>query len=254
MECLVKQTHRLPRLCFDAQRCALVTAGADFNADAFVSECRARASLETLLRDLAVFGGAAHAALLDALNTHFAAFNGLSATLAQHTQRLAPVQHSVGELLARIDAWLAALEKLEAQHSELHARAAEATRLRVIAQTLRSALATTQKLERALDVGARHGGYPYAAFFHAKGHGALHDRLSLAMCEAVRPHLRSALEADAAERGVPAADADTLAAIMLYACVGLASGQGMPDEATLATARRYLRALLDEFRKGSSTD
>lgn len=150
MECLVKQTHRLPRLCFDTQRCALVTAGSDFSADAFVSECRARASLETLLRDLAVFGGAAHAALLDALNTHFAAFNGLSATLTQHTQRLEPVQHSVGELVARIDAWLAALEQLEAQHSELHARAAEATRLRVIAQTLRSALATTQKLERAL--------------------------------------------------------------------------------------------------------
>ena len=111
-----------------------------------------------------------------------------------------------------------------------------------------------EKLDRAIDAGARHGGYAYAAFFHAEGHGALHDRLSLAMCEAVRPHLRSALEADAAVRGEIAPDADVLAAIMLYACVGLASGQGMPDEATLATARRYLRALLDEFRKGGSTD
>ena len=111
-----------------------------------------------------------------------------------------------------------------------------------------------EKLERALDVGARHGGYPYAAFFHAKGHGALHDRLSLAMCEAVRPHLRSALEADAAERGVPAADADTLAAIMLYACVGLASGPDMPDDAAVAAARRYLRALLVEFRSTDATD
>ena len=109
-----------------------------------------------------------------------------------------------------------------------------------------------EKLERALAVGARHGGYPYAAFFHAEGHGALHDRLSLAMCEAVRPHLRAALEADAAERGAPAAGADELAAIMVYACVGLASGPGMPDGAANAAARRYLRALLAEFRSGGA--
>lgn len=29
-------------------------------------------------------------------------------------------------------------------------------------------------------------------FSITEGHGALHDRLSLAMCEAVRPHLRAA--------------------------------------------------------------
>ena len=83
-----------------------------------------------------------------------------------------------------------------------------------------------EKLERALETGARHGGYPYAEFFHAQGHGALHDRLSLAMCEVVRPHLREALETDAAERGVATRDADELAAIMVYGCVGLASGPG----------------------------
>ena len=105
-----------------------------------------------------------------------------------------------------------------------------------------------EKLGRALEAGAAHGGYPYAAFFHAEGAGALHDRLSLAMCEAVRPHLRTALELDATERGASAADADQLAAIMTYGCVGLASGPDMPDEAALAAARRYLRALLAEFR------
>lgn len=47
-----------------------------------------------------------------------------------------------------------------------------------------------ERIDRALETGARHGGYPYAEFFHKEGHGALHDRLSLAMCEAVRPHLR----------------------------------------------------------------
>lgn len=109
-----------------------------------------------------------------------------------------------------------------------------------------------ERLDRALATGARHDGYPYADFFHAAGHGALHDRLSLAMCEAVRPHLRRALEADAAERGAAAKDADELAAIMVYGCVGLASGPGMPDEAALAAARRYLRALVAEFRAGGS--
>ncbi|OUO35127.1 TetR/AcrR family transcriptional regulator [Olsenella sp. An290] len=115
-------------------------------------------------------------------------------------------------------------------------------------------LTLDERLELALAAGARHGGYPYAAFFHAEGHGALHDRLSLAMCEAVRPHLRAALEADAAERGAPPSGADELAAIMVYACVGLASGPGMPDEAAVTAARRYLRVLLAEFRKGSATD
>ena len=115
-------------------------------------------------------------------------------------------------------------------------------------------LSLDEKLERALTSGARHGGYPYAAFFHAEGHGALHDRLSLAMCEAVRPHLRTALEEDAAERGASAGDADELAAIMVYACVGLASGPGMPNEAAVKAARRYLRVLLAEFRKGSASD
>ena len=114
-------------------------------------------------------------------------------------------------------------------------------------------LSLDEKLEQALELGASDD-YPYAAFFHTEGHGALHDRLSLAMCEAVRPHLRAALEADAARWGEAAPDADELAAIMVYACVGLASGPDMPDEAAVAAARRYLRALLAEFRKGSTAD
>lgn len=114
-------------------------------------------------------------------------------------------------------------------------------------------LSLDEKLEQALELGASED-YPYAAFFHTEGHGALHDRLSFAMCEAVRPHLRAALEADAARWGGAAPDADELAAIMVYACVGLASGPDMPDEAAVAAARRYLRALLAEFRKGSTAD
>lgn len=65
-------------------------------------------------------------------------------------------------------------------------------------------LSLDERLDRALELGAA-GGYPYAAFFHAEGHGALHDRLSLAMCEAVRPHLRAAL---ALPRGLRRAGAD----------------------------------------------
>ena len=74
------------------------------------------------------------------------------------------------------------------------------------------------------------------------------------MCEAVRPHLRAALEADAASRGSSAPDADELAAIMTYGAVGLASGPGMPDGDATAAARRYLRALLAEFRSGGAAD
>lgn len=106
-------------------------------------------------------------------------------------------------------------------------------------------------LERTLAAGASHEGYPYADFFHAEGAGTLHDRLSLGMCEAVRPHLQGALERDAAHRGASARDADELAAIMVYGCIGLASGPGMPDEAAIAAARRYLRMLIDEFRSES---
>ena len=58
-----------------------------------------------------------------------------------------------------------------------------------------------ERLDRAVSLASGHASFPHEAYFHAEGHGALHDRLSLAMCEAVRPHLRAALEADAASRG-----------------------------------------------------
>lgn len=107
-----------------------------------------------------------------------------------------------------------------------------------------------EKIDRAVGLCGDHGAFPHAAYFHGEGRGTLHDRLSLAMCEAVRPHLRAALELDAALRGGSAADADELAGIMVYGCVPLASGPGMPDGAALAAARRYLGALLAEFRSG----
>ena len=43
----------------------------------------------------------------------------------------------------------------------------------------------------------------------------------------------------------------SLASIMAYGCVGLASGPGMPDGASLAAARRYLGALVAEFPLGA---
>ena len=77
----------------------------------------------------------------------------------------------------------------------------------------------------------------------------LHDRLSLGICEAVRPHLRSALELDAALRGSEPGDAEALSSMMVYSCIGLASGSDMPDTEAAATARRYLKALVAEFRR-----
>ncbi|MDN0070167.1 TetR/AcrR family transcriptional regulator [Collinsella ihumii] len=116
-----------------------------------------------------------------------------------------------------------------------------------------------EKLDRAISIATDHAAFPHRGYFHAEGQGALHDRLSLAMCEAVRPHVAAALELDAASRGMVAHDADALASIMVYGCVGLSSGPGMPDRAAAQAARRYLHALLAEFRSagadgGVSTD
>lgn len=108
-----------------------------------------------------------------------------------------------------------------------------------------------EKVERAVAIAGEHD-FPHAGYFHEEGHGALHDRLSLALCEEVRPHLASALRLDALERGADASDAGELAAIMTYGCVGLASGPGMPNAAALAAARRYLGALVAEFRAGGT--
>lgn len=111
-----------------------------------------------------------------------------------------------------------------------------------------------EQLERALAIGGARDGWEHAGFFHAEGHDALHDRLSLALCAAVRPHLRAALERDAAGRGVAASDADELAALMVYGCIGLAAGPGMPDEKALAAARRYFTALVATFRAGGAAN
>lgn len=109
-------------------------------------------------------------------------------------------------------------------------------------------IALEEKVDRALAIGL--GGFPCEDFFHAGAHGALHDRLSLAICEEVRPHLRSALELDAVMRGASAADADGVASMMTYGCVGLASCGGGSCDA--AFVRRYLRALVAEFRAGAA--
>ena len=110
-------------------------------------------------------------------------------------------------------------------------------------------LSLDEKIDRAIDVMADHDAFPYREFFHENGEGTLHDRLSLGICEAVRPHLRSALELDAALRGAAADDAEALSSMMVCSCIGLASGLGMPDEGAAAVARRYLKALVAEFRR-----
>ena len=66
-------------------------------------------------------------------------------------------------------------------------------------------LSLDEKLDRAIEAGSDPGAFDHADFFHAEGNGALHDRLSLGMCEAVQPHLRAALELDALLRAAPGA-------------------------------------------------
>ena len=115
------------------------------------------------------------------------------------------------------------------------------------------ALSLDEKVGRCIGAMSDHAAFPHAAYFHAEAHGALHDRLSLGLCEAVRPHLRAALELDAMLRGMPAGDANELAALMVYGCIGLASGPGMPDARTTDAARRYLSALIAEFRSNPAS-
>lgn len=110
-----------------------------------------------------------------------------------------------------------------------------------------TSLGLDDQLEQALAYGADHEHFPYASFFHAEGSDALHDRLSLGICEAVRPHLRAALERDAAARGRVAHDADAFAAFMVYGCIGPASRDPRDGDA-VAAARRCLRACVEAFR------
>ena len=114
------------------------------------------------------------------------------------------------------------------------------------------ALSLDEKIEGAIAVATEHAAFPHGSRLHAEGNGTLHDRLSLGICEAVRPHMQAALELDAARRGAPAGDAALLASMMVHACVGLASGPGMPDDAAADAARRYLGALVAEYRRGPS--
>ncbi len=114
-------------------------------------------------------------------------------------------------------------------------------------------LTLDEKLDRAIALGSDPNAFEHAAYFHAEENGALHDRLSLGMCEAVRPHLRAALELDAALHGAPAGDADELAALMTYGCIGLVSGPSMPDANATAALKRYLSALVAAFRLGPAS-
>lgn len=113
-------------------------------------------------------------------------------------------------------------------------------------------LSLDEKIEGAIAVATEHAAFPHGSRLHAEGNGTLHDRLSLGICEAVRPHMQAALELDAARRGAPAGDAALLASMMVHACVGLASGPGMPDDAAADAARRYFGALVAEYRRGPS--
>ena len=114
------------------------------------------------------------------------------------------------------------------------------------------ALSLDEKIEGAIAAATEHAAFPHGSRLHAEGNGTLHDRLSLGICEAVRPRMQAALELDAARRGAPAGDAALLASMMVHACVGLASGPGMPDAAAADAARRYLGALVAEYRRGPS--
>ncbi len=111
-------------------------------------------------------------------------------------------------------------------------------------------LTLDEKITRAIQTASNHDSFPYASLFHAEGSSTLHDRLSLGLAEAVRSHLKAAIELDALQRNAPIDGAEELAAIMTYSCIGLASGTDMPNESAIRAAERYFNALINEFRKG----
>ena len=114
------------------------------------------------------------------------------------------------------------------------------------------ALSLDEKIEGAIAAATEHAAFPHGSRLHAERTGTLHDRLTLGKCEAAPPLRPAALALAAARRGAPAGDAALLASMMVYACVGLASGPGMPDDAAADAARRYLGALVAEYRRGPS--
>lgn len=104
-----------------------------------------------------------------------------------------------------------------------------------------------EKIERIFRIGTDHSYFPHKDFFHNSEQGALHDRLSLGICKAVLPHAQHALELDALLRGCSGKDAETLAGLLTYGWIHLASKKHLSDD-EFHSAQRYTQALLKEFR------
>lgn len=109
-------------------------------------------------------------------------------------------------------------------------------------------LSLEQKLDAIIVIVSNHNQFEYSSFFHSDNNRALHDRLSLGICEEVKPHLQRALELDAALSGFSDKDAETLASMMTYSCIELFAMD--PEEMDLNTIKRFLDALIAEYRKG----
>lgn len=113
-------------------------------------------------------------------------------------------------------------------------------------------LSLDEKIDLAIKASISHDSFQYADFFHDAENGTLHDRLSLGICSAVKPHLQKALEFDAVSKGCSSADASILASMMVNACIDIASSSQEFDASTVSTVKRYLKVLLEEYRNSDS--
>ena len=108
-------------------------------------------------------------------------------------------------------------------------------------------LSLDEKIDRLFKIGTDHSLFPHQEFFHNPDNGTLHDRLSLGICKAVLPHVHHALELDALQHGRSADSAETLAGLLTYGWINLASKERL-SENEIQDAKRYTHALIDEFR------
>lgn len=105
-------------------------------------------------------------------------------------------------------------------------------------------MALDEKLDAVFDAFSQEDSFVYHGFFHMRGNRSFHDRLSMLMCERLRPHLTAALAAEARRCGKTMRDPDVLAGFLLFGNVGIMSACALPDERIASSVREYVDVLV----------
>lgn len=115
----------------------------------------------------------------------------------------------------------------------------------LLEQTLDDAsLTLDQKLDRLFSAAADEGGLRHHELLHAPENRGFHDRLSLALCERLYPHVLAAVMADARRRGVQVRSPDVLVDFVVHGQLSLLSCDDAVRPQVLALVREYVDVLL----------